>query len=172
MTDIHWRLELRAIRDLKDYYKNPRTLSQKEANDLAKSLSKFGLIDKPIVNLDNTIIGGHQRKRVLEDLGAEEIECWVPNRQLTADEVEELCIRMNRNVGSWDFEILANEFNLNDLLDWGFEEKDLELDKQEEVKPTKPKVTLEFDNNDHLEQHLEKLEELASNASVKLKVKS
>ena len=88
------------------------------------------MIDKPIVNADsaNTIIGGHQRKHVLEASGVKEVECWIPDRELTGKEVEELNIRLNKNTGAWDFDVLANEFELDDLLDWGFDKGELDLD--------------------------------------------
>ena len=116
--------------ELTDYYKNPRSLSDKEFKQLKTSLDKFGMIDKPIVNADsaNTIIGGHQRKHVLEATGVTEIECWIPDRELTAKEVEELNIRLNKNTGAWDFDVLANEFELDDLLEWGFDKGELDLD--------------------------------------------
>jgi len=118
------------LAELTDYYKNPRSLSEKEFKQLKTSLDKFGMIDKPIVNLDasNTIIGGHQRKHVLEASGVKECECWVPDRELSDKEVEELNIRLNKNTGSWDFDVLANEFELDDLLDWGFDKGELDLD--------------------------------------------
>jgi ParB-like chromosome segregation protein Spo0J len=120
---ITWQLKTYKLADLTDYYKNPRSLSEKEFKQLKTSLDKFGMIDKPIVNLDagNTIIGGHQRKHVLEASGVSECECWVPDRALTEREVEELNIRLNKNTGAWDFDVLANEFELPDLIEWGFE---------------------------------------------------
>jgi len=127
MTEINWTLQQFNIDDLTDYYKNPRSLSDKEFKQLKTSLDKFGMIDKPIVNADSlhTIIGGHQRKHVLEASGVKEIECWIPDRELSDKEVEELNIRLNKNTGSWDFDTLANEFDLGELLDWGFSEKEL-----------------------------------------------
>ncbi len=123
--------------ELTDYYKNPRSLSEKEFKQLKKSLDTFGLIDKPIINADaaNTIIGGHQRKHVLEAEGVKEVECWVPDRELSDKEVEELNIRLNKNTGSWDFDVLANEFELDDLLDWGFDKGELDLDLWAEDAP-------------------------------------
>lgn len=127
MSKINWTLRQFNIDELTDYYKNPRSLSEKEFKQLKTSLDKFGMIDKPIVNADSshTIIGGHQRKHVLEASGVKEIECWIPDRELTEREVEELNIRLNKNTGSWDFDVLANEFDLGELLDWGFSEKEL-----------------------------------------------
>lgn len=123
LAKINWTLRTFRLDELTDYYKNPRSLSEKEFKQLKTSLDKFGMIDKPIVNLDsaNTIIGGHQRKHVMESTGAKEIECWIPDRELTDKEVEELNIRLNKNTGSWDFDTLANEFELPDLVEWGFE---------------------------------------------------
>jgi len=127
MSKINWTLRQFNIDELTDYYKNPRSLSEKEFKQLKTSLDKFGMIDKPIVNADSahTIIGGHQRKHVLEASGVTEIECWIPDRELSDKEVEELNIRLNKNTGSWDFDALANEFDLGELLDWGFSEKEL-----------------------------------------------
>jgi len=51
----------------------------------------------------------------------------VPNRKLTDKEFKEYNVRSNKNSGSWDFDILANSFELPDLLEWGFEEKELDL---------------------------------------------
>ena len=130
MAKINWTLRTFRLDELTDYYKNPRSLSEKEFKQLKTSLDKFGMIDKPIVNLDsaNTIIGGHQRKHVMEATGVKECECWIPDRELSEKEVEELNIRLNKNTGSFDFDILANEFELDDLLDWGFDKGELDLD--------------------------------------------
>lgn len=123
LSKINWTLHSFQLDELTDYYKNPRSLSEKEFKQLKTSLDKFGMIDKPIVNADSahTIIGGHQRKHVLESTGVKEVECWIPDRELTDREVEELNIRLNKNTGAWDFDTLANEFELPDLIEWGFE---------------------------------------------------
>ena len=150
MAKINWTLKQFRLDELTDYYKNPRSLSEKEFKQLKTSLDKFGMIDKPIVNLDsaNTIIGGHQRKHVLEASGVKECECWIPDRELSEREVEELNIRLNKNTGSWDFDVLANEFELDDLLDWGFDKGELDLDLWAEDAP------------EDVEPQLDKAEEL------------
>ena len=127
MTDITWTLKAFDIASLTDYAKNPRSLSKEQFAQLKTSLDKFGMIDKPIVNLDaaHTVIGGHQRLHVLKAEGVKVIECWTPSRELTAREVEELNIRLNRNNGQWDFDIMANNFDVSDLVEWGFEEDEL-----------------------------------------------
>lgn len=117
---INWHLETRKLADLKDHPKNPRKLDKDQAEHLQKSLEKFGLIDKPIINLDNQIIGGHQRKNVLKKMKLKQIECFVPDHMLTPEEVDELNIRLNRNTGDWDWDILANQWDTEQLIDWGF----------------------------------------------------
>lgn len=124
---ILWTLEKRKLKDLKDYAKNPRTLTKDQEAHLSASIEKFGLIDKPIVNLDGTLIGGHQRKRVLKKLGLKEVDCYVPDRLLTEKEVEELNIRLNKNTGDFDFDILANQWETLDLLNWGFTADELQI---------------------------------------------
>ena len=136
MSEIKWNLKTYNISELTDYYKNPRQLTDKQFNQLKKSIDKFGMIDKPIVNADsqNTIIGGHQRLRVLRAEGQKSVECWIPSRELDEKEVEELNIRLNKNTGDWDFDTLANNFEMGDLLDWGFTEIDLGLYPEDEEK--------------------------------------
>lgn len=117
---ITWHLEKRLIKDLVPHSKNPRILTKDQAMHLQISLEKYGIADKPILNTDNTIIGGHQRLRILSLLDHKEIECWVPDRQMTPNEVDELNIRLNRNTGDWDWDVLANEWEIDELITWGF----------------------------------------------------
>lgn len=136
MNEITWSLKTFQIDELTDYSKNPRSLTKQQFEQLKKSLDKFGLIDKPIINADekNTVIGGHQRLRVLRAEGQKSVECWIPSRELDEKEVEELNIRLNKNTGDWDFDTLANNFEVGDLMDWGFTEIDLGLYPEDEEK--------------------------------------
>lgn len=140
-----WSLKNVSIKDLKKNPKNPRHLSKEQALQLETSLSKFGLADKPIVNTDLMIIGGHQRIATLKKMGQKKIDCWVPDETLSESEVDELNIRLNKNHGTFDYEILANEFNVPDLVEWGFTIDDLEinmhgLDDEEKPKEDQPKA--------------------------------
>ena len=53
---------------------------------------------------------------------------------LTLDEEKELNIRLNKNVGEWDYDSLANYFDVDDLMDWGFADNELQFyeDEQEQ----------------------------------------
>lgn len=129
---IEWHNEKRKIKELVPYVSNPRQITEKQAEDLKKSLDKFGLAASLVINTDNTIIGGHQRKKIMETLMQMppdyEIDVRVPERKLSIDEVRELNVRLNKNVAEWDFDILANNFELEDLIDWGFEKDEFNID--------------------------------------------
>jgi DNA modification methylase len=128
---IEWTTEQRKLKDLAEWPKNPRQLSQHDAEHIQRSIDKFGLADPLVVNADGRIIGGHQRKRIMllmDEYGEDAvIDVRIPSRQLTESEAEELAIRLNRNSGNWDWDILANEFDVDALLDYGFSEYDFEL---------------------------------------------
>ena len=137
---ITWKIETRTLSALKDHPRNPRQLSKHDAEHLTRSIEKFGITDKPIINTDGTIIGGHQRKKILKKLGYKEIECWVPERELDSDEVDELNIRLNRNTGEWDWDILANEWEMENLVNSGFTVEQFtgsEVKPEDEDKPKK-----------------------------------
>ena len=123
---ITWKTESRRLGDLIEWDKNPRQLSAHDAEHIGKSIRKFGLADPLIINLDNHLIGGHQRKHILSN-PEQVVDVRVPSRQLTEAEAEELAIRLNKNTGAWDFDALANGFEVPDLLEWGFDERELQL---------------------------------------------
>ena len=133
MTDnITWRNEKRSISDLSPAEYNPRQLTEKQAKDLDASLERFNLCDPIIINADNKIIGGHQRINILKQRGAVEVDVRVPSRQLTEHEEKELNLRLNKNLGEWDFDLLAG-FDKEMLLDVGFDSA--ELDKMFQLEP-------------------------------------
>ena len=102
---------------------NPRRMTNKQYNDLKGSLEKFGLVDPIIINADNTVVGGHQRLRIMRELGAEIVP--VVRVNLSKEDEKELNIRLNKNTGEFDLDVLANNFEIDELKDWGF--KDVEL---------------------------------------------
>ena len=111
---------------------NPRQITSKDYKDLKTSIKKFGLVDPIIINTDKTVIGGHQRLKICKELNHKEIDCVILD--LSKDEEKELNIRLNKNTGDFDMDILANEFDIQELVDWGFKHIDLGLniDKLEE----------------------------------------
>jgi len=129
---MKWFLEKRKISELHEYAKNPRILKKNDAEHLQKSLSTFGQCEPIVINIDGTIIGGHQRLRTMRKLKYKEVDVYVPDRTLTDKEVEELNIRLNKNTGDFDFDILANAWELEDLIDWGFKPEDFDISPEPE----------------------------------------
>ena len=126
------KIETKLIKDLKLATYNPRQISTKQYKDLKASIEKFSLVDPIIINKDLTVIGGHQRLKVCKELKHVEIDCVVLD--LSKEEERELNIRLNKSGGEFDMDILANEFDVENLVDWGFKhvELGLNIDKIDE----------------------------------------
>ena len=111
---------------------NPRKINKVQEQDLKDSLTRFGLVDPIIININeerkNIVIGGHQRLRVWADLGNTEIDC--NQLDLTLDKERELNIRLNKNGGSFDDELIKEYFDYEELTEWGFTPDEL-FDKEE-----------------------------------------
>ena len=110
---------------------NPRKdLKEKdpEYQKIKNSIQEFGYISPIIINNDMTVISGHQRLKVLKDMGITEIECIIVS--LSKDKEKLLSIALNKISGEWDYqklEILLNELSKNeiDLSITGFDEKEI-----------------------------------------------
>lgn len=68
----------------------------------------------------DVIIGGHQRCKVWADLGNKTI----PTVEVELDEAGEmeLNVRLNKNTGEFDFDVLSSYFDMEVLKEWGFED--------------------------------------------------
>ena len=119
------KVEKIQINKLKPATYNPRQISTKQYKDLKASIEKFSLVDPIIINKDLTVIGGHQRLKVCKELKHVEIDCVVLD--LSKEEERELNIRLNKSGGEFDMDILANEFDVENLVDWGFKHVELGL---------------------------------------------
>ena len=113
-------IEKKQIADLIPAPYNPRQSTAKQEKNLKESLEKFGMVEPIIFNKQTGyIVGGHFRVRELKKLGIKEIECVIVDLN-EADE-KELNIRLNANTGSWDWDTLANDWEVVDLEAWGLE---------------------------------------------------
>jgi len=119
----------RQIAELRFAEYNARTLTKKQAKDLTKSLEGFGVVEPAVINVHperkDIIIGGHQRIKVARDLGYDEFPCVEVNLPLERE--KELNIRLNKNLGDWDWDLLIQGFNASELIEWGFNREDLPL---------------------------------------------
>jgi len=115
-------IKKRKIKDLIRAEYNPRKITKIQEYDLKESLMRFGLVDPIIININkqrkDIVIGGHQRLKIWEELGNDEIDCNQIN--LTLDKERELNIRLNKNGGSFDDGLIKEYFDYEELTEWGF----------------------------------------------------
>lgn len=96
---------------------------------IKNSIVKFGFVSPLVINKDMTVIGGHQRLKVLKDLGITEVECIVVDLDKTNEKA--LNIALNKIQGDWDEdkleallqELKLEEFDMN-LTGFDFDEVD------------------------------------------------
>lgn len=127
MIKLKWKTELRKVSDLKDHPDNPRSLSKKTHAELLKSFEKYDYVELAAVDFDNTIVAGHQRVHIMLELGwgDQEIEVRIPNRKLTEKEQRGYLLTSNKVTGDFDYDILANRFEVEELYEAGWTENEL-----------------------------------------------
>ena len=128
MNDTELKVHYIDIKKLKPTEYNPRVWDEKTTTDLKESISRFGLVDPLLVNnapsRENIVIGGHFRLKVAKELGIDK----VPVVYISIPDIErekELVIRLNKNLGAWDWDLLK-EFDENLLADIGFTSEEID----------------------------------------------
>lgn len=107
---------------------NPRKWDDVAKKKLKESLTNFGFIDPVILNKaqgrENIIIGGNFRVEAAKELGIEKVPAvYVDIPDQTKE--KELCIRLNRNTGEFDYDLLS-AFDETFLADIGFNSEELD----------------------------------------------
>lgn len=127
MEKLIWRTEQRCVKDLLPFKHNPRKMSENQISDLKKSLKKFNLVEIPVADVDGKILAGHQRMAVMQLIGRgdEMIDCRIPNRKLTEAEYKQYLITSNKVHGDWDEDILSEYFEVDMLLESGFDKDEI-----------------------------------------------
>ena len=140
------KITLIEINSLNPAEYNPRQISNKQYEDLKASMEKFGCVDPIIININperlNVVVGGHQRLRILRELGAEKVPTVSVN--LSEEDERELNIRLNKSGGTFDMDILANEFDIVDLKEWGFKDIDFGLNIDKIQEDLSDKIELQY----------------------------
>lgn len=120
-------VEYVPISELTGALYNPRKWDKTAKEKLTESITRFGFVDPIILNgapeRKNIIIGGHMRVEVARDLGMTTVPAVYVNISDIARE-KELNLRLHRNTGEFDFELLK-QFDLTLLLDVGFNNTEL-----------------------------------------------
>lgn len=126
------KMEKRRLSELVPADYNPRkalTPEDEEYQKIKRSIEKFGYVDPIIINQDGTIIGGHQRRTVLLDMGFDEVDVIVVS--LEKDDEKALNVALNKISGEWDEKALKDLLVELDLSEYdftvtGFSQKELD----------------------------------------------
>lgn len=115
---------------------NPRLIKDAKFEKLKKSISEFPKMMElrpMVINADSVILGGNMRFKALKDLGYKEVpEEWIKRAEdLTDEEARRFIIADNVGFGEHDWEVLANEWDTQELEDWGLEGFPFESDESE-----------------------------------------
>ena len=125
------------ITSIKKNPNNPRILKDDKFKKLVKSIKSFPemLKIRPIVvNKDMVVLGGNMRLQACKEFGLKSIPV-IKVENLTEEQEREFIIKDNVGFGEWDWDLLANEWNVDELEDWGLEgfpfETETELEAEE-----------------------------------------
>lgn len=129
---------------------NPRLIKDDKFFKLVKSIQEFPqMLDiRPIVvNDDMIVLGGNMRLKACKEAGLKEVTIIMAS-DLTQDQQREFIIKDNVGFGEWDWEDLANNWDVNELSNWGLDvptfldaDETIEIDEQ----PKRPSIKISFD---------------------------
>ena len=132
------KIEKVKVSEVKNNPNNPRVIKNDKFKKLVRSISEFPemLEIRPIVvDKDNIVLGGNMRLRACKEAGLKEVYI-VKADQLTEKQQREFIIKDNVGFGEWDWDDLANEWDVDELEDWGldlpFDLKVEELEAEED----------------------------------------
>lgn len=123
------------ISDIHPNPKNPRRITQQNAERLIKSIEQLPqMMDlRPIVVDENgVILGGNMRFLALKKAGYKDLpDAWVKRAdELTAAQKREFIIKDNSSFGEWDWDALANEWDDLPLAEWGVDIPDFSIPEE------------------------------------------
>jgi site-specific DNA-methyltransferase (adenine-specific) len=116
------------LSDIKLNPNNPRLIKDDKFTKLVQSIKDFPeMLDiRPIVvNSDMVILGGNMRFKACKEAGLKEVPIIIAD-SLTEEQQREFLIKDNVSGGEWDFEMLANEWDVEQLEEWGLDVPDFD----------------------------------------------
>jgi ParB-like chromosome segregation protein Spo0J len=126
------------ISDVKSNPNNPRLIKDDKFAKLVQSLKDFpemANVRPIVVNQDFVVLGGNMRLKAMKEAGWKEVPVQVVD--WSEDQQKEFIIKDNVGFGEWEWDVLANEWEADDLDKWGldvpgFDEQDYS-DKNKEL---------------------------------------
>jgi ParB-like chromosome segregation protein Spo0J len=137
--------KLVAINSITPNANNPRIIKDEKFNKLVKSIAEFPkmLQLRPIVvDAHNIVLGGNMRLKACKEAGLKEVYI-IQAKELTYSEQQQFIIKDNVGFGEWDWDLLANEWDAEELKDWGLDIPTVEVNEiDKEIDNTKSSLTL------------------------------
>jgi len=142
------------LKDIKPNPNNPRVLRDDKFQKLKQSITEFPkmLSLRPmVIDENNVVLGGNMRLRALQELGFTDVEeAWVKrSSDLTEEEKKRFIIADNVAFGEWDWDTLANDWEVVDLEAWGLEIPQFDTVEEEVIEEEEEQsnvIELKFNN--------------------------
>ena len=169
-------MELVKISKVKQNENNPRFIKDHKFKKLVQSVKDFPEMLKlrPIVvNKDMVVLGGNMRLKACKEAGLKEVYILKAD-ELTEQQQREFIVKDNVGFGEWDWDILANEWDNQQLKEWGMDiwqpEEDISNNKDYTINSLDEKlnrfldakiknITIPFENEE-FDGIVERLEQL------------
>ncbi len=137
------------LKDINPNPNNPRLVKDEKFKKLVKSIEQFPEMMElrpMIVDENNVILGGNMRYKALKELKRKEIpDSWVKRAdELTDDQKRQFIIKDNVGFGEHDWEMLANEWDAEELIDWGLEVPVFDSDEDKGQEDLSDSLIMEF----------------------------
>jgi ParB-like chromosome segregation protein Spo0J len=146
------KIQLVKITEVKPNPNNPRTIDKIKFELLVKSIKDFPdmLNLRPlVVDSDMVVLGGNMRLKACLKIGLKEVPIVIADN-LTEQQKREFIVKDNVGFGEWNYEELANDWDIELLSDWGleipievFEENDIDLEVESITKILSFKFTID-----------------------------
>lgn len=121
------------VNELKENPNNPRFIRDSKFEQLVKSIREFPemlSVRKLVVNKDYIVLGGNMRLKAIKEAGVKEVDIEVVD--WNEEKEKEFIVKDNLGYGEWDFEMLANEWEVESLTEWGLDIPNL-LDEEKKI---------------------------------------
>jgi len=121
------------ISKIKKNPNNPRLIKDNKFHKLVKSIKEFPeMLDiRPIVvNEEMIVLGGNMRLKACQEAGLKEIPV-IKASELSENQQREFIVKDNVGFGSWDWDMIANEWDTDTLEDWGMDILGFNIDDDE-----------------------------------------
>ncbi len=113
---------------------NPRIIKDEKFAKLVESIKSFPEMLKlrPIVvNEDMIVLGGNMRLKACKEAGLKVVPI-IKASDLTSEQQKEFIIKDNVGFGEWDYNMLANEWDVEQLTEWGLDIPDFKIEGEAE----------------------------------------